>query len=133
MEGLRRRRGAGSAVRRCHLCRCNLSIPDVPLMPNLPPIIRDLARQFEGRILAFDDQAAAIWGEIVGAGERLGRPQPALDTQIAAIARRHNLVLATRNTRDFEDMDVRLTNPWRPARAGDSAAGLGRLASDPDR
>ena len=102
-------------------------------MPNLPPITRDLAQRFEGRILAFDDQTAAIWGEIMGAGDRLGRPQPALDTQIAAIARRHNLALATRNTRDFEDMDVRLVHPWRPARTGDSVAGLGRLASDPDR
>ena len=36
MEGLRRHPGADSALRRCHLCRYHVSIPDVILMPNLP-------------------------------------------------------------------------------------------------
>ena len=76
-------------------------------------ITRDLTRQFDGRILAFDDRAAAIWGEIMAAGDQAGHPQPALDAQIAAVARRHDLMLATRNTRDFRDMDLALVNPWR--------------------
>lgn len=76
-------------------------------------ITRDLTGQFEGRILAFDDRAAFIWGEIMSAGDQAGNPRPALDAQIAAIARRHDLILATRNTRDFRDMDLPLVNPWR--------------------
>ncbi len=76
-------------------------------------ITRDLTRQFEGRILAFDDRAAAIWGEIMAAGDQSGQPRPALDAQIAAVARRHDLVLATRNTGDFQNMDLPLVNPWR--------------------
>ena len=40
-------------------------------------ITRDLTRQFGGRILAFDDRAAVIWGEIMGAADKPGdRGQP---------------------------------------------------------
>ena len=53
-----------------------------------------------------------IWGEIMGEGDRLGRPKPMADAQIAAVARRHNLTLVTRNTRDFIDMNVAILDPW---------------------
>ena len=66
----------------------------------------------EGRILPFDKDAAAIWGEIMGEGDRTGRPRPAVDAQIAAIARRRDLTLVTRNLRDFKEMDVTLLDPW---------------------
>ena len=75
-------------------------------------IERDLASQFNGRILSFDQEAAVIWGEIMGDGDRLGRPKPMADAQIAAVARRHNLTLATRSTRDFAGMSVRVLDPW---------------------
>ena len=75
-------------------------------------IRRDLARQFEGRVLPFDRDAAVVWGEIMGEGDRIGRPRPAADAQIAAVARLHGLTLATRNTRDFEAMGVILLDPW---------------------
>ena len=75
-------------------------------------IRHDLARQFEGRILPFDREAAAIWGEIMAGGDRAGRPRPAVDAQIAAIARRHELTLVTRNLRDFEATEVPLFDPW---------------------
>lgn len=75
-------------------------------------IRHDLARQFEGRILPFDQDAAAIWGEILGEADRIGRPRPAVDAQIAAIARRHGLTLVTRNLRDFETIEVPILDPW---------------------
>ena len=75
-------------------------------------IVHDLAAQFHGRILPFDQEAAMIWGEIMGEGDRLGRPKPMADAQIAAVARRHNLTLVTRNTRDFIDMNVAILDPW---------------------
>ena len=75
-------------------------------------IDHELAAQFDGRILPFDREAALIWGEIVGDGDRLGRPKSMADAQIAAVARRHNLIVATRNARDFTDMDVALFDPW---------------------
>ena len=75
-------------------------------------IEHDLAAQFQGRILPFDQEAAMIWGEIMGDGDRTGRPKPTGDAQIAAVARRHHLTLVTRNTRDFTGMDVALFDPW---------------------
>lgn len=75
-------------------------------------IQHDLAHQFEGRILPLDRDAAAIWGEIMAEGDRAGRPRPAVDAQIAAIARRHDLTLVTRNLRDFAAAGVSLLNPW---------------------
>ena len=53
-----------------------------------------------------------IWGEIMGDGDRTGRPKPMADAQVAAVARRHGLTLVTRNTRDFTDMSVALIDPW---------------------
>ena len=77
-------------------------------------IYHDLVAQFQGRILPFDQEAAVIWGEIMGNGDRTGHPKPMGDAQIAAVARRHDLTLVTRNTRDFTDMDVALIDPWKP-------------------
>ncbi len=48
----------------------------------------------------------------MGEGDRTGRPKPMADAQIAAVALRNGLTLATRNIRDFKDMGVALVNPW---------------------
>lgn len=72
----------------------------------------DLAARFDGRILPFDREAAVIWGEIMGDGDRRGHPKPMADAQIAAVARRHNLIVATRNARDFTGMNVAILDPW---------------------
>ena len=75
-------------------------------------IEQDLARQFDGRVLAFDGRTAAIWGRLMGDGDRAGRRPAAADAQIAAVAIQHGLVLVTRNVRDFAQFDVELLNPW---------------------
>ena len=74
----------------------------------------DLAAQFRGRILPFDHRSAVIWGEIMGDGDRIGRPKPMADAQIAAVALAHDLTLVTRNTEDFAGMGLALLNPWAP-------------------
>lgn len=75
-------------------------------------IENDLLDQFEGRILAFDDKAARTWGRLMGDGDRKGLTPAAADTQIAAIAIDHGLILVTRNVRDFQNFDLEITNPW---------------------
>jgi toxin FitB len=72
----------------------------------------DLRREFEGRILAFDQGTAAIWGDLMGEADRRGRPRSAIDAQIAATARQHELTLVARNIADFAGLGVRLFNPW---------------------
>lgn len=72
----------------------------------------DLIWQFGNRILAFDEAAARIWGRLMGAGDRKGQTPPAADTQIAAVAVNHDLILVTRNVKDFKRFDLDLLNPW---------------------
>lgn len=73
----------------------------------------DLQAQFEGRILAFDQGAAVIWGRLMGEADRAGRPLASADAQIAATAIRHGLVVATRNVADYRISGVAIVNPWR--------------------
>jgi toxin FitB len=68
---------------------------------------------FAGRILPFDEEAARVFAEIAAGRRTQGRPIAEFDAQIAAIARSHRAVLATRNTTDFEACGVRLVNPWQ--------------------
>lgn len=67
------------------------------------------------RILAFDARAAIHYAGQASASERGGRTVSMADAQIAAICIEHQSVLATRNVRDFETLDVALVNPWDAA------------------
>ena len=68
--------------------------------------------QFAGNILAFDADAAQVWGRL-----RVPNPDHELDKQIAAIALVNDLTVVTRNTADFEGTGVKLSNPFRPVAA----------------
>lgn len=67
---------------------------------------------FAGRVLAFGDDAADHYAQIVGGRERRGEPISMADAQIAAICRSHGASLATRNVTDFRHTEVDLVNPW---------------------
>ena len=76
-------------------------------------IEQDLARQFDGRVLSFDGRTAAVWGRLMGDGDRAGRTPAAADAQIAAVAIQHELILVTRNVKDFVNFDIQFLDPWR--------------------
>ena len=69
-------------------------------------------KAFTQRILSFDETAARLYGEIVGYRKTIGRPMSNLDGQIAAIARVNKLSLATGNSKDFEECQLPLINPF---------------------
>jgi predicted nucleic acid-binding protein len=69
----------------------------------------DLPLFFTGRILSVDSTVADRWGRLVASA---GRPLPAIDSLLAATALAHDLVLVTRNTKDFADLPVQIFNPW---------------------
>lgn len=69
------------------------------------------AEDFAGRVLSFDLAAAPAYAEIVVGRQRAGRPLSPLDGMIAAIARAHRAVVATRDS-DFAECGVPLLNPW---------------------
>ena len=73
---------------------------------------RDLARRFEGRIVSFDARVAEAWGRLQGAAARRGQALPVLDSQLAATARVHDLVVVTRNVDDLERCGADVVNPW---------------------
>lgn len=75
-------------------------------------IEEDLSQQFEDRVLAFDHAAARLWGRLMGDRDRKGQTPAAADAQIAAVAMDRQLVLVTRNVKDFERFDLDLLNPW---------------------
>lgn len=76
-----------------------------------------LTRTFADAVLPFDVDATAHYAEVVAARRRAGRPVSALDAQIAAICRQHDVSLATRNVRDFAATGVEVINPWSAGRA----------------
>jgi toxin FitB len=57
-------------------------------------------------------RVAETWGEIMANLERQGHPMPLTDSLIAAIAKRHNLTLVTRNTADYVHTGLRVLNPF---------------------
>ena len=70
-------------------------------------------QDFAGRCLPFDDLAAHEYAALVAARYKSGLPVSTEDAQIAAIALRHGLTLATRNTKDFRNISgLVLLDPW---------------------
>ncbi|WP_415036475.1 type II toxin-antitoxin system VapC family toxin [Azonexus sp.] len=69
----------------------------------------DLPTFFTGRILSIDGAVADRWGRLVAAA---GRPLPAIDSLLAATALEHDLVLVTRNVKDFTGLPVQIFSPW---------------------
>ena len=78
-------------------------------------IQRMLSDAFDGRVLPFDSRAARAYADIAAMRRSAGRTVPPADCQIAAIARSRDMAVATRNVRDFDDIDIEIVNPWSPA------------------
>lgn len=75
-------------------------------------IERMLHDAFESRVLPFDSDAARAYADIAAMRRSAGRPVAPADCQIAAIARSRAMAVATRNVRDFEDIDIKVVDPW---------------------
>lgn len=69
--------------------------------------LRGIRHDHADRILPLTDGIAVEWGRIAAI-----RPRGDVDGLIAATAIVHDLILVTRNVRDFEDTGVTLVNPW---------------------
>jgi toxin FitB len=66
-----------------------------------------------GRILSFNVSVAHVWAEQQQQLLSLGQPMPIEDSYIAAIARRHNLTVATGNAKDFRRPGIKAFNPFK--------------------
>lgn len=66
---------------------------------------------FAGRILPFDEKAALLWGNLMEAGAKIGRPRSPLDMIVAAVAEANNCTLVTDNEKHFAGL--KFINPMR--------------------
>ncbi len=82
------------------------------LVSEIEGMLRDA---FGDRVLPFDSNAAREFAEIAAKRRSIGRRMAPADCQIAAIARSLNMAVATRNVRDFDDINVEVINPWKSA------------------
>jgi toxin FitB len=69
----------------------------------------ELPSFFAGRIINIDVHICDTWGRMI---VRAGKPLPVVDSLLGATAIQHGLSLVTRNTRDFEYLDIDVINPW---------------------
>ena len=68
--------------------------------------------EFEGRILGFSIAAAHLYGDLSAVRKLKGHSMETRNAMIAATCLAHGAALATRNTKDFEGLDLTLVNPF---------------------
>ena len=66
---------------------------------------------FRGRLLAFDESAALVWGRLMSEGVKAGRPRSPVDMIVAAVAEANGCVLVTDNEKHFAGL--KFINPMR--------------------
>ena len=87
-------------------------LPPAGRRSGLQAQVEETLKEFEGRVLAFDEDAAFVYGELVGPLIAKRTKYEVLDYQIAAITLVNGGILATRNLKHFIDTGVPLINPW---------------------
>jgi predicted nucleic acid-binding protein len=88
----------------------SLNDRDEPQAALLERWLRTVMRGYADQILAFEADAAQVWGRL-----RVPHPEHELDKQIAATALVHDLTVVTRNVPHFRASGVRLLNPFSNA------------------
>jgi predicted nucleic acid-binding protein len=72
----------------------------------------NLLKQIDHRVAPFDYEAAQYASRLTAARKTMGRPRESRDTMIAGIVLSRHATLATRNTKDFDDISAAVINPW---------------------
>jgi len=67
---------------------------------------------FAGRILPVTESIAERWGHLAATAKQQGLTLAVVDGVIAATALHHDLILVTRNVRDFAGLSIDISNPW---------------------
>lgn len=67
---------------------------------------------FAGRILPVTESIAERWGHLAATAKQQGLTLAVVDGVIAATALHHDLILVTRNVKDFAGLDIDISNPW---------------------
>ncbi|MET0606599.1 MAG: type II toxin-antitoxin system VapC family toxin [Beijerinckiaceae bacterium] len=71
-----------------------------------------LLDRFRQRIVGVGVEIAELWGLLAAQARSKGAGFPAMDGFLAATALKHQFAIATRNTKDFSQLNVKVINPW---------------------
>ncbi|HEY0461345.1 MAG TPA: type II toxin-antitoxin system VapC family toxin [Pyrinomonadaceae bacterium] len=74
--------------------------------------LEKLRNRFSRRILSMSEKTFLVWGKIYGEFEQRGIRRPAFDSLLEATALEHDLILVTRNVKNFQNSQVTILNPW---------------------
>jgi predicted nucleic acid-binding protein len=74
----------------------------------------ELLESFGTNLLPVTRAIGDRWAVLSARAQQRGAPLAVIDGLIAATALEHDLILATRNVRDFLDLGVSIFNPWEP-------------------
>ena len=72
----------------------------------------DIHSRFKDRILPINDHVAKEWAYLNSSLQRRGICVGVQDLYIAATAKAQGFALITLNTKDFQQIDIPLINPW---------------------
>ena len=75
-------------------------------------LLDDLLPTFQDRIIEIDEQLITAWAKMLAGFKPKGIVRPSFDSLIEATALHRNLILVTRNERNFRDSAVSVFNPW---------------------
>lgn len=78
-------------------------------------LAHDLPARFVERVLPIDRAVAERWGDLMAQSRRSGVALSVMDGFFAATALANDLMLVTRNVKDFAAFGVPLLNPWGDA------------------
>lgn len=63
-------------------------------------------------IVKLDSETANCWAALLSDLRKRGKAMPMKDSLLAASAKQHHLIVATRNVRDFQATGLRIYNPF---------------------
>ncbi len=67
---------------------------------------------FSGRILEIGQKTMSTWAKLIVDLRKKGIVRPSFDSLLEATALEHDLILVTRNVKNFQGSSVTILNPW---------------------
>jgi toxin FitB len=72
----------------------------------------ELAPSFQNRLLAIDRKLLTTWAKMIAQLKTKGMNRQSFDSLIEATALHHQLILVTRNVKNFKNSQATILNPW---------------------
>ncbi len=72
----------------------------------------ELVPGFQGRLIGIDRKLMTAWAKMIAELKTKGMVRQSFDSLIEATALHHQLILVTRNVKNFQNSQVTILNPW---------------------